>query len=121
MEGLVVEKYHKHWNIGIISFVILLVIVSVFHKSGEKVNYEEELNSEYSGRVINKYIDSLDHSICKLIFKSGKTVSVWNNCYEKVSLGDSIVKKKGNFNFIIYKQSGTLIVNIENNLIIPNK
>ncbi|PAM92260.1 hypothetical protein B4N84_25995 [Flavobacterium sp. IR1] len=119
--GLVAKKYKKHWNIVIIIFIVVLVFISFFQESAEKINYKTELNQNYKGIVLNKYIDSSDHSICKLKLKTGKIINVWDNCYEKVNIGDSIVKKKGSFNFFIYKPSGFINVNIEDNLIIPKK
>lgn len=122
MVGLLPEKYQKYWIKGAIFFIIILVLVSFFQESGEMVNYKNELNTEYRGIVLNKYIDVSDHSICKLKLKSGEIVSVWDNCYEKVAIKDSVVKKKGSFDLAIYKSSGSvIIVNIEDNLIIPNK
>jgi len=122
MNGLgLTKKSQKYWNISILILIGLLVFISFFQKSNEKVNFEEELNSEYGGTIISKYVDSSDHSICKLVLKSGETLAVWDNCYEKVEIGDSIVKNKGNFDFLIYKPTKDVIivVNIKDNLIIP--
>lgn len=50
---------------------------------------------------------------------SGKIINVWDNCYQKVEIGDSVVKNKGSFDFLIYNSSWTETVNIQDNLIIP--
>lgn len=121
MNGLIPCKKQKYWSLGVLGLIILLITISFFQKSKDMVNYEDEINYEYKGFVVNKYIDSSDHSICKLKLKSGEIVNVWDNCYKKVDMGDSIVKKKGDFNFLVYKSSGLIIVNIEDNLIVPKK
>jgi hypothetical protein len=117
MDGLVSKKNQKFWNIGIVSIIFILIISSFFQESRETLIYEDELKNEIRGVVLNKYIDSSDHSICKLKLNSGAVVSIWDNCYERVNVGDSIAKKKGSFDFVIYKPLDTIIVNIEENLI----
>lgn len=122
MIGLLPDKYQKYITASIIVLIVILIFASFFQESGEIINYKKELNNEYKGLVLEKYIDASDHSICKLKFKSGEIISVWDNCYEKVVIGDSIVKKKGSFDFTIYKLSGTVIVvDIEDNLIATEK
>ncbi|WP_426484980.1 hypothetical protein [Flavobacterium sp. 2] len=107
-------------NICILISAIFLILFSLFQKSVEKVNYEDELNEEYRGFVVKKFIDSTDHSICKLVLKSGAIIDIWDNCYKKVEIGDSIVKNKGSLDFLIYKLSGLEVVNIKENLIAPD-
>lgn len=119
-QNFIDKKYKTFLNIGILIVLIILLLLSFFQKPVEEVIYKDELDVEYQGFVINKYIDSSDHSICKLVLKSGKIINVWDNCYQKVEIGDSVVKDKGNFDFVIYKLSGVEIVDIEDNLIIPN-
>jgi hypothetical protein len=120
MIGIVSRKNQKKWSIVLSVFVVLLFFVSSFQESVEMINYKDELNDESTGIVLEKYIDVSDHSICKLKLRSGKIVSVWDNCCLRVDLGDSIVKKKGSFDFVIYKLSGSVIeVSIKNNLISP--
>lgn len=119
-QNFIDKKYKTFLNIGILIVLIILLLLSFFQKPVEEVIYKDELDVEYQGFVINKYIDCSDHSICKLVLKSGKIINVWDNCYQKVEIGDSVVKDKGNFDFVIYKLSGVEIVDIEDNLIIPN-
>jgi hypothetical protein len=122
MNGLgLPKKSQKYWNISILILIVLLVFICFFQKSNKKVNFEDELNSEYRGIVVSKYIDNSDHAICKLTLRTGEIISVWGNCYEKVAINDSIVKNRGNFNFLIYKRSGVVVVNIKDNLIIPKE
>jgi hypothetical protein len=55
-------------------------------------------------------------------FAQRSQVRLWragDNCYQKVEIGDSVVKNKGSFDFLIYNSSGTETVNIQDNLIIP--
>lgn len=119
-QNFIDKKYKTLLNIGILVVLIILFLLSFFQKPVEDVIYKDELNVEYKGYVINKYIDSSDHSICKLVLKSGRIIDVWDNCYQKVEIGDSVVKDKGNFDFLIYKLSGVEIVDIEDNLIISS-
>ncbi|WP_264531660.1 hypothetical protein [Flavobacterium sp. N502540] len=120
MVGIVSRKNQKKWSIVLLSFVVLLFFVFYLQEPAEMINYKDELNDEYTGIVLEKYIDASDHSVCKLKLKSGNIVSVWDNCYEKVNPGDSIVKKRGSFDFVIYKPSGAVIVvSIKKNLISP--
>lgn len=113
------KNYKTILNVVIFIIISFLFVFSYFQKTVKEVNYEDELNDEYNGFVVNKYVDSSDHSICKLVLKSGKIINVWDNCYQKVEIGDSVIKNKGNFDFLIYNSSGTETVSIEDNLIIP--
>lgn len=113
------KNYKNILSVVIFIIISFLFVFSYFQKTVEKVNYEDELSDEYNGFVVNKYVDSSDHSICKLVLKSGKIINVWDNCYQKVEIGDSVVKNKGSFDFLIYNSSWTETVNIQDNLIIP--
>ncbi|WP_427873483.1 hypothetical protein [Flavobacterium sp. MMS24-S5] len=113
------KNYKNILSVVIFIIISFLFVFSYFQKTVEEVNYEDELSYKYNGFVVNKYVDSADHSICKLVLKSGKIINVWDNCYQKVEIGDSVVKNKGSFDFLIYNSYGTETVNIQDNLIIP--
>ena len=119
-QGLNINRYNRIINYIVVFIILIIIYFSIFNKSVHEINYEDELNSEYKGVVTKKFIDFSDHAICKLILDTKLIIPVWDNCYERVNIGDSIVKKKGNFKFIIYKKNEILVINIDDNLIIPD-
>lgn len=122
MEGLVANKYQKYWNAGIFIFIIMIVAIYLLESRNiTQEIYNDELNSKYSGKIIKKYIDKYEHNQPILVTQKDSLIFVFRECYEKVSIGDSIVKNKGNFEFLIYKSSGIVVVNIKDNLIIPKE
>lgn len=65
-------------------------------------------DGEYSGVVVRKYIDSTDHNVPKLNLPN-TSVSIINKFWDKISVGDSITKHKGEYFITIYKRNGKTI------------
>jgi hypothetical protein len=72
-----------------------------FYKRGLEIRKEES----YSGIVIEKYIDSSQHCTPMLKFKSNTSISLENNYWDEVEIGDSIVKNKGQATIYLYKDT----------------
>ncbi len=91
--------------------VILVVAVGFWsnYLSGNEAFYKRALENRkeesYSGIVIEKYIDSSQHSTPMLKFKSSTSVPLENSFWDEVEIGDSIVKIKGQTNINLYKDS----------------
>jgi len=61
------KNYKNILSVVIFIIISILFVFSYFQKTVEEVNYEDELSDEYNGFVVNKYVDSSGHSICKLV------------------------------------------------------
>lgn len=63
-----------------------------------KIRIEEH----YSGVILQKYIDTLDHSTPKLKL-TNTVISLENRFWDQVSIGDSIVKMENEAYITLYK------------------
>lgn len=62
------------------------------------------VEESYSGVIVGKYIDEEEHNIPMLRFKDDSKVGIENTYWDRISLGDSVVKKKGSSLILVYRQ-----------------
>ncbi|WP_289659940.1 hypothetical protein [Flavobacterium panacagri] len=92
-------------------FIVLFIMMLIWAKylSGSKDFYKNALENRkeesYSGIVIEKYIDSSQHCTPMLKFTQNLSVSLENSFWDKVEIGDSIVKTKGQAYINLYKNN----------------
>lgn len=91
----------------------VVVVIAFFYFAYRLTNrskfYERVLNERikenYSGKIVEKYIDSKEHNTPYLKL-TDTTISIENVIYFKVRIGDSIVKKSGSQFVNWYDSSG---------------
>lgn len=96
------KKYYKIVIPGILLVLFLIKIIPLMNINSRCVTYDDFLNESFYGRVINKYIDSSQHSymtveilnlkdsvVKKLILDFDTT-----NLFNVLKLKDTIYKKK---------------------------
>jgi len=87
--------------IGIIIFFFIISHLNIngnFYDRMLKIRKEEH----YSGVILKKYIDTSEHSTPKLDL-TDTAISLENTFWDKVSVGDSIVKIKNKAYITLYK------------------
>lgn len=104
-------KNNKFQIIGIALFIGLFVYLRTTLEVNEDF-YSDMLSlrkdGEYSGIVMRKYIDSSNHNTPKLNLPN-ISVSIVNKFWDKISVGDSISKHKGEYFITVYKPDGKTI------------
>jgi len=100
--------------VRVIGLILLLIGFILFiwlnPTMGERVCkfYEEDKNYGYEGDVVNKYIDSLNHSYPIVVFGPGYkgteridyTHDV-SGLFEFIQVGDKVIKKKGTYDVVV--------------------
>jgi hypothetical protein len=97
---------------NIIKLIVLAILLvgaafCINNLSGNEDFYKTALNERenrsYSGIVMEKYIDSAEHGTPMLKFASSNVTALETNFWDKVEIGDSIVKIKGQAIITLYK------------------
>lgn len=103
----------ERWGILILFIVAVLGISYSMLKSTpynmNKTALERNIKAEYQGRVIKKGIDSAQHGFPYYSFKNSEKIYEEDYVLNRVSVGDSIVKRANSPKIEIYKKD-TLIV-----------
>lgn len=68
------------------------------------------MDEEYSGIVINRYVDKNNHNSPKLIFSNNTETAIFGEFFGIIQIGDSIVKKKGDSKIIVYRGKEKVIL-----------
>ncbi|MGQ2981930.1 hypothetical protein [Flavobacterium sp.] len=91
-------------NISMV-FLGLFFLVFLMPTQEKTRNYvkEEVTKESYNGIVIKKYIDKSNHATPTVILKDGRELSFIGNIYDKINVGDSIVKFSGDIKMFIYR------------------
>lgn len=79
-------------------FIRYFTVNENFYNRMLKIRIEEH----YSGVILQKYIDTLDHSTPKLKL-TNTVISLENRFWDQVSIGDSIVKMENEAYITLYK------------------
>lgn len=79
-------------------FIRYFTVNENFYNRILKIRIEEH----YSGVILQKYIDTLDHSTPKLKL-TNTIISLENRFWDQVSIGDSIVKMENEAYITLYK------------------
>ena len=105
------KDLNKVWN----GFLILLVIVLgvQYINTDENQRYEGLLfnfkEESYHGIVVNKFIDYENHASRIAILKNNQRAGFYESFYEKIDVGDSLSKKKGDPIVWLYKKNGKIL------------
>lgn len=110
----------QKWNIVFGIFIVIIFSFVLFKQSKlDTDEYNEVYVSSYKGKVLKKnFRREFNHILeMNLLLEDGTLIDVYKNCFDGVAIGDSIVKNKDSFEFLIYKKniSGVLKVDIEEN------
>lgn len=89
-----------------IGFAILVTYLQENSKSYIKRSYLEIKNKNYSGVVSDLFKDNNKDKIKKVRLNDNSIRKVPFYIYDKLNLGDSIIKKQGSDSVIYIKQSG---------------
>jgi len=89
-----------------IGFAILVTYLQENSKSYIKRSYFEIKNKNYSGVVSDLFKDNNKDKIKKVRLNDNSIQKVPFYIYDKLNLGDSIIKKQGSDSVIYIKQSG---------------
>ena len=92
-------------GILVIGIVILLFIDN---SNWFKSMYADTKNEHFSGIIIKKEIQRDNHSM-RVIYINIKPIDVHPSFYESIDVGDSIIKKKGDFRIKLYKKNGVFL------------
>ena len=96
-------------------FLILLVIILgvQYINTDENQRYEGLLfnfkEESYHGIVVNKFIDYENHASRTVILKNNQRAGFYESFYEKIDVGDSLSKKKGDPIVWLYKKNGEIL------------
>ncbi|TDP03088.1 hypothetical protein [Flavobacterium sp. 245] len=102
----------KILNIGVVICILFILIWEIFYNDKEsfyKKNFDNILNENFSGNVIEKYYDKENHNSPTIVLNNSK-ISVVGNFWSEILVGDSIDKKKGEYTITVYKKVDTLIL-----------
>jgi hypothetical protein len=112
----------------IASGVILLILFALnsidFQRlDPEYPDFNANFKKQYKGQIINKYLDSSNHLFPTLDFKTtDNLIFKWRKhghdsigFYDFVNIGDSIIKDKWGFDFIVKRDDFDTIICIEPN------
>lgn len=109
-QNYTIERY----GILILVIVFVLAISYCMLKSTpnnmNKTALENNIKAQYQGRIIKKGIDSTNHHTPYYSFKDCKKIYEEGFVLNKVSVGDSIVKKANSPKIEIYKKDTVIVV-----------
>lgn len=92
-------------GILVLGIVVLLLRESI--SSFERM-YIRKKNKHFSGIIIKKEIQRDNHSMT-VVYINSKPIGVYPSFYESIDVGDSIIKKKGDFRIKLYKKNGIFL------------
>lgn len=99
-----------------IGFAILVTVVQENSKSYIERNYFEIKNKSYSGVISNLFKDNNEDKIKKVKLNDNSIRKVPFYIYDKLNVGDSIIKRKGSDSIIYIKLNGEIFYEDLNDL-----
>jgi len=99
-----------------IGFAILITVIQENSKSYIERNYFEIKNENYSGVISDLFEDRNNDKIKKVKLNDNSIKKVPFYIYDKLNLGDSIIKKKGSDSIVYIKQNGEIFYEDLNDL-----
>ncbi len=108
----------------LLPIIIVIGILSIFVKCGtNKDHYDRYLiNTCYKGKVVNKFINDKAHGQRTLtLIDHNEQFNIdtgdWIYLWDLSSIGDSIVKNKGNLQLLLIRHNNTdtMLINYEQN------
>lgn len=106
------SQLKKILQIVVILFILIICIWEIFYndkKSFYDKSFENILNENYTGYVIEKYYDKQNHNSPTIVLNHTK-IAVFGDFWGEILVGDSIDKKKGEYSITVYKKNDTLIL-----------
>jgi hypothetical protein len=97
----------------LIWLIVIVIIIIIIESTQKPCSYylEQELQTEYYGKVIDKYIDMEEHGYKTVVLKRRDVTftELYNSdvsgLFEYLMVNDSIVKKQGSNDIYIYRNS----------------
>lgn len=95
-------------NVAIILFAVFLFIRSFFIETDQKIfegglkNIQEE---QFQGVVIDKKFEKFNHNASMIYLNNNTKVAIFGEFWTKVNIGDSVVKKKGETFWTVYRNN----------------
>jgi len=99
-----------------IGFAILITVIQENSKSYIERNYFEIKNENYSGVISDLFEDRNNDKIKKVKLNDNSIRKVPFYIYDKLNLGDSIIKNKGSDSIVYIKQNGEIFYEDLNDL-----
>lgn len=95
-------------NFTIALFALLLFIKSFFIETDQK-RFEGGLKNikeqQFQGIIIDKKFEKFNHNASMIYLNNNTKVAIFGQFWSKVSIGDSVVKKKGETIWTIYRNN----------------
>lgn len=82
----------------------------VFGKPTSELIKEDDLAERFSGKVESLYFDKQNHNVKIALLSNGYKYEIVTQWGPKIQVGDSISKKEGSFEVIIYKGNNKSIL-----------
>lgn len=95
-------------NVVIILFAVFLFIRSFFIETDQKIfegglkNIQDE---QFHGVVIDKKFEKFNHNASMIYLNNNTKVAIFGEFWTKVNIGDSVVKKKGETFWTVYRNN----------------
>jgi|GEM_PF-4368556 len=95
-------------NVAMILFAVFLFIRSFFIETNQKrfegglKNIQEE---QFQGVVIEKKFEKFNHNASMIYLNNNTKVAIFGEFWTKVNIGDSVVKKKGETIWTVYRNN----------------
>ncbi|MGE8514685.1 MAG: hypothetical protein ACN6N7_18420 [Chryseobacterium culicis] len=109
------------------SLLIALIIIAVIFLYNRKFSSEsgggfldEVREKEIKSLVIKKYINYDNHNIPFLAYRNNDSIVIYRDWWEKIFVGDSIIKPKGSLEIVIKKSNRVERFNYEDKFDLNN-
>jgi len=99
------DFFKKALGIMVFSFVVFMIIWSLFFKNNNSIINESIsnlLNEKYKGVVVSKYYDKENHNNPIIEFKDEK-VGIFGEYWSVIKKGDSLVKNRNELFITVYR------------------
>lgn len=104
----------ERWGVLILFIIAVLGISYCMLKSTpynmNKTSLEDNIKAEYQGRIVEKGLDSTNRNTPYYSFKDSKKIHEDTYVLDKVSVGDSIVKRANSSKIEIHKKDTIILV-----------
>lgn len=87
-----------------------IVYTFIYPQNFDKKNRDDFTQTEFTGIVIKRYIDHRNHATPTIVLSNYSKREINSKLFSKISIGDSVAKKKGKSTVQIYKSDGKLVV-----------
>ncbi|SHM96788.1 hypothetical protein [Flavobacterium chilense] len=106
-------------NIAIILFAVFLFIRSFFIDTDQK-RFEEGIKNikeqEFQGVVVDKQFEKFNHNASMIYLNNNTKVAIFGEFWPKINIGDSVVKRKGETIWTVYREKQKFILDTKDAL-----